>query len=512
VAGEAHDVIHASFDKWFGTRQVLHAAELVAREGTVHALVGENGAGKSTFVKILAGVLAGDGGKLTIGDETIDLASWTRHEARAHGIGIVQQHGASAGTLTVVENAVLGLEPHRRVMVRGRDLPAPVLELEPTARALAELGAKIGLPVDPHARVDALSLGAAQRAEIVAALHHGARVLILDEPTAVLTPVEVEGLLGTLRKLAADGRTIVIVTHKLDEVRAVADEVTVLRAGKRVTSFAKPVDVGEIARAMVGSDIPRAERLAAPAADAKPALVLANVGVGTALHDVSLAVRAGELVGVAGVDGNGQRELAGAIAGLVAHAGRIELGGVDVSRMAPARRLARGLAHVPEDRHRGGLVLDASVATNLTLARHDITGRFRIDRGRVRDFSRERIAELDIRPPDADAVVRALSGGNQQKVVIGRELSRPGLRAVVAAQPTRGVDLGAVARIHDRLRAAASAGAGVLVISADLDELLSLCHRIVVLLRGRIVGERGGVFDAAARAELGVLMTGAEAA
>jgi simple sugar transport system ATP-binding protein len=254
---------------------------------------------------------------------------------------------------------------------------------------------------------------------------------------------------------------------------------------------------------MVGAELPAPGRVSAPAADARPALVLRGVGVGAALRDIELDVRAGEIVGVAGVDGNGQRELAQAIAGLVPHVGRVTIGGRDVSRASPASRLASGLAHIPEDRHHGGLVLDATVADNLVLGRRDVTGRFRIDRAAVGKFARERIAELDVRPPDAGAIVRALSGGNQQKLVIGRELSRPHLTGVVAAQPTRGVDLGAVARIHDRLRSAAQGGAGVLVISADLDELLALCHRIVVLLRGRIVG------SAAERATLGALMTGA---
>jgi simple sugar transport system ATP-binding protein len=534
-------VIDAVLTKRYGGREVLSSAKLAVERGTVQALVGENGAGKSTLVKILAGIVRADGGTLVLGGRSIELSRWDRVAARAAGIGIVQQHGALAGTLSVVENAVLGAEG------------GPLLDLAPTAKALAKLGAEVGLPVDPWARADRLPLGAAQRAEIVTALLHGAKLLILDEPTAVLAPVEVDGLLATLRTLAGQGTTIVLVTHKLDEVRAVADAVTVLRAGATVTTFGKGATPAEIARAMVGADLPEPSGIAAPADDAKVALALAGVSVARVvegggdplaahlrirvrslrqlasgesdaeparraapemLRDVSLTVRAGEIVGVAGVDGNGQRELAQAIAGLATHGGTVTIGGRDVSGATAAKRLAAGLAHIPEDRHHGGLVLDATVAENIALGRSDITGRFRIDRARVRNYAGVRIADLDVRPPDPDAIVRSLSGGNQQKVVIARELSRPGLRAVVAAQPTRGVDLGAVARIHDRLRAAASAGAGVLVISADLDELLALCHRIVVMLRGRIVGERGG--DAlradGVRADLGQLMTGAEAA
>ncbi|MDQ3301172.1 MAG: ATP-binding cassette domain-containing protein, partial [Myxococcota bacterium] len=245
-------------------------------------------------------------------------------------------------------------------------------------------------------------------------------------------------------------------------------------------------------------------------ASAPSMLVVTALTVPGALADVSVTVRRGELVGVAGVDGNGQRELALAIAGLVKSSGAVRIGDRDVARDSPARRLAAGLAHVPEDRLHGGLVLDATVAENLALNRRDVTGRWQINRAAVRVNAVKRIAELDIRPADSDAIARQLSGGNQQKVVVARELSRPNLRAVVASQPTRGVDLGAVSKIHARLRGAAKSGAGVLVISADLDELLALCHRIVVLLRGKLVGEVGGeaLRGANAREQIGLMMTG----
>jgi simple sugar transport system ATP-binding protein len=510
-------MIAAVLDKRYGACIVLERARFAVRRGTVHALVGENGAGKSTLVKILAGVVRGDAGTLAFAGKPVDVATWDRRAARAAGVGIVQQHGASAGTLSVVENAVLGVEP-----LRG-----PLLELAPAAEKLRALGRRIGLPVDPWAEAGRLPLGAAQRAEIVAALYHGAKLLILDEPTAVLTPIEVDGLLETLRRLASEGTTVVLVTHKLDEVRAVADDVTVLRAGHTVATFAAGADHGDggphrgvrldvaaIARAMVGTDLPPPPRVVAPGADARVVLELANVGVGDELHAIDVSVRAGEIVGVAGVDGNGQRELGLAIAGLVRLAtGAIRIAGRDATRTTPAARFALGLAHIPEDRQHGGLWLDATIADNLALGRTDLTGRFRVDPARVRAHAGAQIAELDIRPGDPGAIVRALSGGNQQKVVVGRELSRPQLSCVLAAQPTRGVDLGAIVRIHDRLRGAAIGGAGVLVISADLDELLTLCHRIVVMLRGRIVGERAGdaLREAGARTALGALMTGAAA-
>ena len=508
--------VDAELDKRFGAREVLKRARISIAPGTVHALVGENGAGKSTIVKILAGVLRADGGTLAMGARAVEVARWDRATARAAGIGIVQQHGAFAGTLSVVENAVLGIEPRRMIGFGRFRFRGPVLDLEGTANELRALGARVGFDIDPWARAGELSLGAAQRAEIVAELHHGAKLLILDEPTAVLTPIEVDGLLATLRKLATEGTTIVFVTHKLDEVCAVADAVTVLRAGETVATFSRGggLDAGAIARAMVGTDLPVPQQVAPPGEGARPVLVLGGLGVGDDLRELDLVVHAGEIVGIAGVDGNGQRELALAIAGLTASRGRVQIGERDVTKDSPARRLAAGLAHIPEDRLHGGLVLDATVSDNLSLGRPDITGRFRIDRAKVKQFADARIAELDIRPPDRGAIVRTMSGGNQQKVVVGRELSRPGLVAVVASQPTRGVDLGAVVRIHDQLRAAATSGAGVLVISADLDELLALCHRVVVLLRGRIVGERGGaaLADPDVRAILGTLMTGAEAA
>jgi simple sugar transport system ATP-binding protein len=484
-------MIDATLTKRYGAREVLRAATLNVARGTVHALVGENGAGKSTLVKVIAGIVPASGGSFSLAGRAVDVTRWDPRAARAAGVGIVQQHGAFAGTLSVVENTVLGVEG------------GEILDLAPTAKALTELGERIGLPVDPFARADRLPLGAVQRAEIVTALHHGASLLILDEPTAVLTPPEVDGLLATLRKLAGQGTTIVFVTHKLDEIRAAASAVTVLRTGETVATFSGDLDVQAIARAMVGVDLPAPTRLAKPADDAGSALALERFRAAGAIRDIELSVRVGEIVGVAGVDGNGQRELARAIAGLMPHDGVVRIGGRDVSAEPLARRLASGLAYIPEDRHHGGLVLDASVADNLALGRKDVTGAFRVDRTAVARFADARIADLDIRPPDRAAAVRTLSGGNQQKIVVGRELSRRHLVAVLASQPTRGVDLGAVARIHDRLRAAASAGAGVLVISADLDELLALCHRIVVMLRGRIVG------TAPDREGLGALMTGA---
>ncbi|MCB9562414.1 MAG: ATP-binding cassette domain-containing protein [Kofleriaceae bacterium] len=499
----AASLITGAVTKRYDGRTVLDAATLQVRAGAIHALVGENGAGKSTLVKIVAGLVRPDAGAIAV--------------APGQRVGLVPQHGALVPTLTVVENAVLGREPGR----------AGVLALAPVADALRALGAAHGLAVDPWARAGALSVGEQQRAEIVIALWRGASLLILDEPTAVLAPVEVDGLFAVLRGVAAAGGAVVLVTHKLDEVVAIADDLTVLRAGRVVrhdVGVAGHLDATTIARAMVGGEPPpRATAPPPPAATAAIALAVRGLHVadatGAGVHGVDLALRAGELVGVAGVEGNGQRALVEAIAGLRRPgAGRIELGGVDVTGATVAARLAAGLGHVAEDRHAMGLVLDASIEDNVALGREAELGAglggWILGRRARRALADAIVRDLDVRPPDPTLPARALSGGNQQKIVVGRELTRPALRALVAAQPTRGVDLGAQALIHARLRDAAGRGVAVLLVSADLDELLGLCHRVVVLHRGRLVGEVVG--DAlradGVRGRLGALMTGAAAA
>ena len=459
-------------DKRFGDRAALAGATLSVARGEIHALVGENGAGKSTLLKTAFGLVRADRGRLAIGGAELDLARHDPRVARAHGLGLVQQHGALVGSLSVVENAVL---PRARGLYV--DLAAP-------AAALARAAADVGLAIDPSARVDGLPVGVAQRAEILIALAAGATILALDEPTALLTPAEVAGLFDALRTLRERGDTVVLVTHKLDEVRAIADRVTVLRAGRTVATFPGDAPAAEIARAMVGADVPGAVRPAPPDAAAPAALELA-FGAAT------VRVARGEIVGVAGVEGNGQRELVAAA----------------VAKVARAR-----LALIPEDRHGEGLVLPASVADNLALGRLDeLSPGLGLDRAAVRAHATRLCAEFDVRPADPDAPAASLSGGNQQKVVVARELSRPAIDVVIAAQPTRGVDLAAIALIHSRLRAAAASGAGVLIVSADLDEILALAHRAVVLYRGAIAGAVDELGAPDARGQLGALMTGADA-
>ncbi|MBP6631602.1 MAG: ATP-binding cassette domain-containing protein [Kofleriaceae bacterium] len=512
--------IDARVDKRFGAHVALRAATLQVRPGTIHAVVGENGAGKSTLLKIVFGLVRADGGRLALAGAEIGLGAHRPDRARARGLGMVQQHGVLVPGLSVVENAVLGREPTRGGGWRWLGRTLGLLQLAPEAARLRQAGDEIGLPVDPLASTEVLGLAQRQRAELVATVASGASVVILDEPTAVLAPSEVDGLLAALRRLRARGHTVVLVTHKLDEVVAVADDVTVLRAGATVATFAAadgPLEAGPIARAMVGgvaaAPADGEPPAAAPARAARPALVLRGLSVGSALHPLDLAVGAGEIVGVAGVDGNGQEELVAALAGLVRAAGRVELGGQVMSAASPGARLRAGLGHIPADRHASGLVLTASLLDNVVLARPELRRRWR-DRATERAQVTALLVEADVRPADPDALAGALSGGNQQKLVVARELGRPGLRLVLAAHPTRGVDLVAVAAIHQRLRRAAAAGAGVLLVSADLDEVVALADRVVVMLRGRLVGHLPGAEarTAAGRARIGAWMTGADAA
>jgi len=407
-------------------------------------------------------------------------------------VGMVHQHFMLVPTLTVAENVVLGREPSR----------GGFLDRARAEREVAEVAASAELAVEPRRRVADLTVGEQQRVEILKALWRGAQVLLLDEPTAVLSPPEVKELFRVLRALRDAGKTVVLVTHKLDEVAAIADTTTVMRAGRVVATLPRGTPPGEIARAIVGGhEIPQPAR--EPTPPGETLLRVEDLAAGR-LAGVSLAVRAGEIVGIAGVQGNGQTELVLAIAGLLAPArGRVILGGTDVTRASVAARLAGGLGHIPDDRHRRGVVLDFSLADNLRLGRQR-----ELARAGLETWAAGRLREADVRPPDPSAAIRTLSGGNQQKLVVERELGRPGLRVLLAAEPTRGVDIGAAAAIHARILAAAGAGVGVLLVSSDLAELRRLADRLLVFYRGRIAAE---LAPSASDEELGALMTGAAA-
>ena len=425
-------------------------------------------------------------------------------------VGMVHQHFMLVPTLTAAENVILGREPTR----------GPFVDARRAEREIAELSERFGLRVEPRRLVSSLSVGEAQRVEIVKVLWRGADVLILDEPTAVLTPLEVGELFGVLRGLVADGKTVILVTHKLDEVLALATRVTVMRRGEVVASLdPRTSTAGELARAMVGRDLaaaPPRPVTVAGAGEPRERLRVDHLTVTRddrtrALDDVSLSVRGGEILGVAGVEGNGQTELALAITGVmpsgaIARGGRVLVDGHDVTRLSVRARQHRGVAHVPEDRHARGVILDFSVADNVRLGREDVDGA-----ALARDTMRI-IERLDVRPPEPRALMASLSGGNQQKVVVGRELQRE-LGVLVCAQPTRGVDVGAIERIHAELAHARVAGKAVLLISADLDELLALSDRIGVLYRGRVAGCVDNVPERRAdvRNEIAQLMLGAGA-
>jgi simple sugar transport system ATP-binding protein len=495
---EAHGI-----EKSFGAVRANRGAELVVRAGEIHALVGENGAGKSTLMRILAGLYPPDAGTVKIDGR--DVTAWRTADAIQAGVSMVHQHFMLVPTLTVAENVVLGHEPGRG---RKWDPAAAVAAVEKVTR-------ESGLEVSANRKVAELSVGEAQRVEIVKALFQGARILILDEPTAVLSPPEIDDLWRVLRRLREGGTTIVLITHKLDEVVEISDTITVMRQGQTVER--RPTAATRRHRARDGwsrCDAGRPSDAPQPV-DTRAGLVVRNLIVGAgalpAVNNISFDVGLGEVVGIAGVEGNGQTELIETIAGLQsASSGSIKLASREFTELTVEERFAAGLAHIPEDRHRRGLILDYSIADNLILGlQHRFTGRIgTIDGRRVLDNARERISAFDIRPPNPALAARGLSGGNQQKIVIARELSRD-YKLLLAAQPTRGVDVGASEFIHGQIRAARRAGRAVLLVSADLQEILALSDRILVMYRGKLVTN---LPRAEANEEvLGAFMTGAAA-
>jgi simple sugar transport system ATP-binding protein len=485
--------------------------DLEIAAGEVHALLGENGAGKTTLTSILVGLYQPDAGTIRVNGRVVELRS--PRDAYRHGIGMVHQHFRLVPSFTVAENVLLGLD------TTGQR-PGWRLRIGDHRVRVAEVARRFGLPVDVDAPVWQLSVGQQQRVEIVKMLYRGVRLLILDEPTAALTPQEARALFVTLRAMAAQGRAVVFISHKLDEVMSVADRISVMRQGRRVATL-RPAetDLRRLAALMIGGDPgdaepPRATTRAIPAAPGPPVLASEALWVmgdhgRPAVRDVTLAVHAGETVGVAGVAGNGQRELAEALAGLRAVSrGRIVLDGRDVSRLPVRTRIERGLGYLPGDRRRVGTAPDLSIAQNLALKsfRQPRFGSvFWQDRGAVRREAGRLMAEFRITGAGPDAPVGVLSGGNLQKVLLARELTLPG-QALVAEAPTRGLDVGAARFVHDALRAASRAGRAVLLVSEDLDELLLLSDRIAVMFGGELMGVIPA--GAASREELGLLMAG----
>lgn len=475
--------------------------DLSVLPGRVHTLLGENGAGKSTLMKILYGLYRPDEGTIALDGEEVEIASPA--DAIARGIGMIHQHFMLVPTLTVAENVALGLGGRRGIA-----------DMRPVRRRLTEVSEQYGLRVDPDAYVWQLAVGERQRAEILKALYREARLLVLDEPTAVLTPQEVDDLFVTLRQLTADGRGLVFISHKLHEVMALSDEITVLRDG-RVAGTTRPDDTTreELAEMMVGRPV-QFTRDVPVQSPGKPRLVVDGLRVvgdrGTsAVAGVSLAVHSGEIVGVAGVSGNGQRELAEAIFGLrPIEAGTVAIGDEVVGEPTPGGVREQGLAYVPEERMRDGAIGEFTVAENLMLVAYSdppFTRRGLLNRGAIADRCRALVGGYNVKTPTLDTPTRALSGGNIQKVVIAREFSSDAT-ALVVAQPTRGVDIGAAEYIHERLLEQRARGAAILLISEDLDEILQLSDRIIVLLEGQITGQVARA-DATAHG-VGLLMSG----
>ncbi len=487
--------------KRFGSLTANDSINLKVEAGEIHAILGENGAGKSTLMNIVYGLLSPDEGSIWVDGREITINSPL--DALAAGIGMVHQHFMLIPVFTVAENIVLG---HEKVKGPG------FLDLETARREIARVSAEFNFDVDPDALVEDLPVGIQQRVEIIRALIYDARVLILDEPTAVLTPQETDELLRNMKKLRDQGAAIVFITHKLREVKEAADKITIIRRGAVVGTASPTASQEELASLMVGRPV------ALDVTKAPPALgdVLLTVK-GLNIHDhtgrnlvkdISFELRAGEVLAVAGVQGNGQSELAEAIVGLQEHVtGEINLDGVDLSRSSVRQALHAGIAFVPESREEDGLISSFSIEENLILDLHDLPPFARglvISQDEVVSNAAKRVTEFDIRAQSPKDPASSLSGGNKQKVVLARELSRP-VKLVVASQPTRGLDVGSIEFVHERIITERDSGRGVLLFSTELDEVVALADRIAVMYRGEFIAI---VPTSTSREELGLLMAG----
>ena len=490
--------------KRFGGLVANDHIDLVVQPGEIRALLGENGAGKTTLMNVLYGLLQADEGEILINDQPVHIRS--PKDAINAGVGMVHQHFMLVPVFTVAENVTLGVE-----RVRGLGL----LDRGRARRDVLDLSERYGLQVDPDTRVEDLSVGVQQRVEIIKALLRDASVLVLDEPTAVLTPSETEDLFRIMRELRAGGRSIVFISHKLREVQAIADSITVIRRGKVVAERPPSTSDAELAALMVG----RSVQLRVSKTAARPEavrlevqnLMIPSERAEHAVRDVSFQVRGGEILGIAGVQGNGQTELCEALMGLRPAVGSVRLDGTEISHASTRDRLRAGIGYIPEDRREDGLVGDFSVAENLIL---DVFDRPPFASGpamkpaEIRRSAMAQVAEYDVRTTSVSTRVGTLSGGNQQKVIVARELSRNN-KLLLASQPTRGLDVGSIEFVHSQIVAQRDRGVAVVIVSSELDEIYALSDRIAVMYEGRIVGFCG---PDTPEAELGLMMAGVGAA
>ncbi len=486
--------------KRFGTFVANDRISLTVEPGEIHCLLGENGAGKSTLMNVLYGLYQAEEGEILL-DGEVQHFNGPGDAIRA-GIGMVHQHFMLVPVFTVAENVMLG---HESTGFAGS------LDVEAARAKVREISSRFGFDVDPDAVVEHLPVGVQQRVEIIKALSRDARVLVFDEPTAVLTPQETDELMGIMRQLREAGTAIVFITHKLREVRAVADRITVIRRGKVVGEASPEASNAELAALMVGRPVELTVHKE-PAQAGADALVVRGLRVADAtghvhLDGIDFTIRAGEILGVAGVQGNGQTELTEALLGLCPATGSAQLDGTEIVGKSVRKSLDAGIGFIPEDRQVDGLVTGFTIAENLMLNRSHgapFVRRGSLRRAVLAKFAAEKVAEYDVRAGGIESLASSLSGGNQQKVVVARELSRD-LRLLVAAQPTRGVDVGSIEFIHKQIVATRDAGVPVLVVSTELDEVVALSDRIMVLYRGRIVGI---VPADTPREVLGLMMTG----
>ncbi|MGT2816978.1 ABC transporter ATP-binding protein [Streptococcus gordonii] len=490
--------------KIFGQFVANDKINLHLRRGEIHALLGENGAGKSTLMNMLAGLLEPTSGEIAVNGQVVKLDSPSK--AASLGIGMVHQHFMLVEAFTVAENIILGSE----ITKNG------VLDIKKAIQEIKELSEKYGLAVDPSAKIEDISVGAQQRVEILKTLYRGADILIFDEPTAVLTPAEIDELMIIMKNLVKEGKSIILITHKLDEIRAVSDRVTVIRRGKSIET----VEIAgatnqDLAEMMVGRSVSFTTEKNPPQPkevilSIKDLVVNENRGI-PAVKNLSLDVRAGEIVGIAGIDGNGQSELIQAITGLrKVKSGTINIKGKDVVGLPPRKITEMKVSHVPEDRHRDGLVLDMTISENIALQtyyKEPLSKNGILNYTNIHNYARKLMDEFDVRAANDYVPASALSGGNQQKAIIAREVDRdPDL--LIVSQPTRGLDVGAIEYIHKRLIGERDKGKAVLVVSFELDEILNLSDRIAVIHDGKI---QGIVTPAETnKQELGILMAGGE--